>query len=453
MGAGMSRESRDEYLAKMKARYQRAQTRRARSALLNEFCEVTGHERKYANKLLSGRRGCSCAGAGKTRGRPKSYGAKELEVLRSIWRHAEMPCGKRLVAMLPDWLAPYESRYGAMESGSRGRLLAMSAATADRLLQADKVGGGSQRKLGVKNAAVRAAVPIRSECWDAQSPGWIEADTVALGGSSMSDNFVWALTATDVHTGWTEARGIWNRGAKATREALQDIEENLPFTMLGIDTDNGSEFLNWHVISHYADRDVRVEQTRSRPYQKNDQARIEQKNWTHVRQLLGYERYSHKELVAPINGLLEYWGLWKNLYHPTMRQVERSREGGKLTRRHEKRAQTPLSRLKENPSGILGDRLQTLETAKKLMDPFIAKETIEDWLDWINRLRNHLNEAQSQGEDTEQAAAAFGPCPWLRSAPPGTGSETNETNEKERRTPDASVSSIMSHPNPSESAA
>lgn len=248
MGAGMSQKSRDEYLATMKARYQRMGSRRARGALLSEFCEVTGHERKYANKLLSGRRGAG-ASTGGPRGRPPSYGVEELDVLRRIWSQAEMPCGKRLVAMLPDWLGPYERRYGALGQAAGERLLRMSAATADRLLQGDKVGGGSKRKLGVKNAAVRAAVPVRAESWDVRTAGWIEADTVALCGGSVSDSFVWALTATDVHTGWTEARGIWNKGAQVSHEALQDIEKSLPFSMLGIDTDNGSEFLNWHVIS------------------------------------------------------------------------------------------------------------------------------------------------------------------------------------------------------------
>ena len=180
-----------------------------------------------------------------------------------------MPCGKRLVAMLADWLGPYERVHGTLESESRKRLLKMSAATADRLLQAHKV----------------------------------------QGGASMSESFVWALSATDVFSGWPEVRAIWNRGQEVTLKALEEMELSFPFRLRGIDTDNGSEFLNWHVVTHFANRPIRVEQTRSRPYQKNDQARIEQKNWTHVRQLMGYDRFGHRELVDPINGLLRYLDL------------------------------------------------------------------------------------------------------------------------------------------------
>lgn len=433
----MSRNSRDEYLITMRSRYARQPSRGRRSRVIDEFCEVTGHERKYAIKLLSGRRGPKApTRASKPPGRPPAYGAAEKEVLLAIWRDAEMPCGKRLVAMLVDWLPYYERRHGALPAATRERLLGVSAATTDRLLKESKVLHNPKRKLGVKNAAVRAAVPVRAANWDVQEPGWIEADTVALCGGSLADSFVWALCATDIHTGWTEARAIWNRGQENTLNALKAVENSLPFAMKGIDTDNGSEFLNWHVVTHYADAPVVVEQTRSRPYHKNDQAHVEQKNWTHVRQLMGYERYGYQALAEPINGLLAYWSLWKNFYHPTMRQVSRERENGKLHRRHEKRARTPWSRVIEI-AHLNDPRLEALNALKNAMDPFEAKERIEGWLGWIHQLRAALDEAWNRGENVEAAAKAFGPCPWLRYAPPGTGAkpeeEPHETTEKERR--------------------
>jgi len=443
----MSRKSKEDYLELMRGRYSRLTGRRAKSVLVSEFCEVTGHERKYALKLLNGRRCGRGVGRG---GRAPSYGEAEEKVLYDIWRCAEMPCGKRLVAMLPEWLAWYTSRFEDPGEEVLKRVSGVSAATADRLLSKRKVSSGRRRGMPPKNSAVKAAVEVRAESWDAKESGWLEADTVALCGGCMAGDFMWAVSATDILSGWTEVRGIWNCGAAATCEGLRDIEETLPFGMKGIDTDNGSEFLNWHLVKHYAKRDVKVKQTRSRPYRKNDQAHIEQKNYTHVRQLLGYGRYGHAELVESVDGLLKTWSLWKNLYHPTMRQVECRREGGRRIRRHEKKARTPLQRLID-AGQLKGAERKALERMRREMNPFEMCETIENWLKWIVEKSSKLDAAVAKGKSGAALTRLVGRCPWLRSAQPETAPSSPRQRGKGGRNPkprkdDASVSSNMRQP-------
>lgn len=417
MAATMSRNTRDEYLEKMRERYTRMSGKQARSRLLDEFCEVSGHERKYATKLL--RRTRRKDPKNITRGRPAKYGRAEKSVIRLIWKACEQPCGKRLKAALPDWLPFYEKRGGKLTKTVRDNVLTISPAQLDRILAPEKVSAGAKYRPGLKaNAAVKAQIPIRAQTWNVSEPGWIEADTVALCGGSMAGDFAWALTLTDIATGWTETRATWNRGQHGVCEAIRTIELALPFPLKGIDTDNGGEFLNWHLVSYLSEREVKIEQTRSRPYHKNDQAHVEQKNYTHVRALLGYDRIGHAEVVESLDRLLSYWSCWNNLYSPTMRQIERRREkGGKVVRRHEKTPKTPCQRLLDGR--LAPEKRERLEHLRETIDPFVAKEQIETWLREIWGLVTQMNRAETAGDDPREVAAAW-QCPGLRYAPSGT---------------------------------
>ena len=244
MARTMSRTSRDEYLKTMRCRYRRYTGKRARGTLLDEFCQVTGHERKYASKLLSTRRGPGATGtpAPNRGGRPKTYDDEVIRIIFEIWKHSEQPCGKRLKPMLADWLPYHEQRFGSLSERTRNDVLSISASQIDRVLGPKKIGRGSiNRRTPKTNAAIKALVPIRAECWNTTEPGWIEADTVAHCGGDMSGSFLWALTATDIYSGWTEVRSSWNRGQHSVCSAFEGIEEGLPFTILGVDTDNGGE--------------------------------------------------------------------------------------------------------------------------------------------------------------------------------------------------------------------
>jgi hypothetical protein len=418
MAKTMSQNTRNEYLERMRERYQRRPGKAWRSALLDEFCAVTGHERKYANKLLRRRRGPGRAGE-KKRGAGKTYGEEVISVLFEIWKHAEQPCGKRLVPMLRDWLPFYEKHYGKLDSDTRSSVLAISAAQIDRLLAAKKVGVALRKRRTPKaNAALKKLIPIRAESWDATEPGWTEADTVAHCGGDMGESFIWSLTVTGIYSGWTEVRSSWNRGQHSVCKAFEAIEAQLPFELLGVDTDNGGEFLNHHLHRHFTGRERPVEMTRSRPYRKNDQAHVEQKNSTHVRGLLGHGRLGHEPLMKPVFELLEAWSVWRNHFTSSFKQIENRREGSRTIRRHEKEPQTPCQRLIDYCRAI-GDEAtaDSLERQRATIDPFELKAWIEKKLAQIWRLDSALNAAEAEGE-TDMGAVA-GPIlrRSLRSAP------------------------------------
>jgi hypothetical protein len=408
----MSRPTRDEYLEKMRCRYRRYTGRAAKGRLLDEFCASSGHERKYATKLLSGRRGPSVGtGEAPSRGgRPPTYGAEVAEVVHEIWRHSEQPCGKRLRPMLAQWLPFYEKRRGELPAKVREGVLAISAAQIDRILAPRKAGAGVvNRRTPKANAAVKALVPVRAECWDAREPGWTEADTVAHCGGDMGGSFLWSLTLTDIFSGWTEVRACWNRGQHGVCAAFAEIEGGLPFALLGVDTDNGGEFLNYHLHRHFTGRERPVAMTRSRPYHKNDQAHVEQKNSTHVRQLLGFERLGHDLLAEPLGGLLEAWSIWRNAFTTTFKQIERKRVGSKTVRRHEKVPRTPCERLVDYREAA-GDTAgaAALRAWREPHDPFDLKDWIEERLSLIWKLDAALNSAEAEGEaDLEGVAAPF----------------------------------------------
>lgn len=204
-------------------------------------------------------------------------------------------------------------------------------------------------------------------------------------GQSMQGAFVWSLTFTDIWSGWTENRAVWNRSARRIVDAIRDIEGNLAFPIEGFDSDNGTEFLNHQLLRYLRDRPVPIYFTRSRPYRKNDNAHVEQKQWTHVRQLLGYDRFEDRRLVALINDLYaQEWRALQNFFLPTMQLISKSREEGCLRRRHGA-PQTPYQRLLLSPQ-VLEEDKQRLRGEFSGLDPFDLQERLEAKLKKILRL-------------------------------------------------------------------
>ena len=205
-------------------------------------------------------------------------------------------CSKNLKDALPKWMPYLEQVYGVFNADIRTRLLSVSASTIDRILKPHKYLG--RGRCGTKpGTLLRSEIPISTSCWDTAEPGFLEGDTVAHCGGSLLGEFVWSLTATDICTTWTEVRPVWHKGTIAVVEAIEDLERALPFPMQGWDCDNGGEFINRTLVRHFADK--RVAFTRSRAYHKNDNAHVEQRNYTHVRQLLGYGRIDNQEMEFP----------------------------------------------------------------------------------------------------------------------------------------------------------
>ena len=263
----------------------------------------------------------------------------------------------------------------------------MSASTIDRLLASSKVKCGRGLSGTKPGKILKKHIPIKTDQWDEEKPGFLEADTVAHCGSSLAGNFVWSLTMTDIFSTWTEIRAVWNKGALGVLEQITDIEENLPFEILGFDSDNGSEFLNWHLIRYFSDEhgEQRVQFTRSRPYHSNDNAHVEQKNWTHVRQLFGYERFGNQGLVSLMNALYKNEiSLMNNYFLPNTKLQEKQRIESKVIKKHYKPA-TAYQRLMASEH-ISAQKKKELTEIYRALDPFELKARIKKKIDQIFRI-------------------------------------------------------------------
>ncbi|MDE2644151.1 MAG: transposase family protein [Verrucomicrobiota bacterium] len=400
----MSKETLDEYIPRVRRRYSRMTGKTGRSRVLDKFCAVTGYCRKHAIKVL---RGQKRSGKGPGRGgAPRLYGPEEIALLKYCWQRMEQPCGKRMVGMLPLWL-PHLPADGERPPATRARVLKMSPATIDRLLAPAKVGIRRKRLVPRSDAAIKALIEIRAQRWDTQEVGWTEVDTVAHCGGDMGGSFIWSLTSVEILSGWTEIRCLWNRGQHATLAGLEEIGRAQPFALRGIDSDGGGEFINYHLYHHLKNQGIH--QTRSRPYRKNDQAHVEQKNYTHVRQIIGYERLGHQELIDPLNELMREWSLWKNLFCTTMEQLSSTREGSRQKRKHVKAVQTPAQRLLATDQLTATDR-QGIETSLAEQNPFAMKARIELLLGKVWQQRKALISEDEEG-------IALGTGSSLRSEP------------------------------------
>ena len=379
----MSATTKAEILVKLRRRYLTAGWEH-KGKLIDQAVGLLGYHRKAAIRALNGSARASVA---IVTGRPREYEAKELlPVLRKIWRAADYPCGLRLVGMLPDWVAGYEQYEKSLPAGIKESLLQASARTLDRLLQPLRAQRG-RPSLTRPGSLLRQQIPIRGSLWEEGKAGWLEVDTVALCGGSVAGDFIWMVDAVDYVTAWVSVRAMWNRGQESTLGALQDMEQTLPFALLGLDSDNGGEFLNYHVLRWLQKRPRPVYMTRSRPYKKDDNAYVEQKNWTHVRQWFGYERYDNAEAVEPINELVRGpYSQLLNYFHANLKLERRERKEGRVKRVYEK-ARTPLARVLERAE-VSGETKERLRQEKSRLNPFALKAEVERRLQEIEALRS-----------------------------------------------------------------
>ena len=254
-----------------------------------------------------------------------------LPVLKAIWLASDQPCSKLLKAALPHWLAHHERRTAPLPEAFKEKLLKISPAQIDRLLRPARV---QHPKRGLSTTRpgtlpLRQTVPTRGGSPDTTRPGSVEADTVAHCDDSTEGDYVNSLTFTELYSGWTENRAVWNKSAAAVLVQLKELELVVPYEMKNFHTDNGGEFLNWALHRHLTGRPMKLPWTRSRAYRKNDNAHCEQKNWTHVRQLFGHERFGHPEVVALMNELYaKEWSQFTNHFKPTFKLLKREKKGG-----------------------------------------------------------------------------------------------------------------------------
>ena len=383
MDKDMNQTTRKEVLEKLRRRYRSAGAEHKRQ-LLDQAVQLLGYHRKSAIRSLRMRP--QPRGPVILSGRPLQFDpGLLLPWLRPIWQGTDYACGQRLVAMLPEWIPAYEQHERRMPAEVREKLLLASGRTLDRLLAPLRI-QGTNRSLTRPGTLLRQQIPIRGSLWEDNKPGWLETDTVALCGGSVAGEFVWMVDSVDYATTWVEVRAMWGRGQQGTLAALQDMEASLPFAMLGLDSDNGGEFLNHHVLNWLQKRPQPVFMTRSRPYKKDDNAHVEQKNWTHVRQWFGYERYDNPDLVAAMNVLVKgTYGQLLNYFHASLKLASKERVEGKL-RRVYGAAQTPLARVLASAE-VSADTKRKLRQQKAGLNPFALKHAVTKSMKEIEAMR------------------------------------------------------------------
>jgi len=347
---------------------------RRRGQLLDEFCELTGYTRKHALVLL----GCPPPEDRPPpyRGRLPSYGPAEVALLRMCWAATDGICSKRLAPFLPELLERLRHWHALrhVSAATIARVAQMSPATIDRALASSRAGlpkrGLSMTRPGT---LLKHQVAIKTFAdWSETVPGFVEVDLVAHCGWIGAGAFLYTLTLVDVATGWVSCAGLRDKRAESVLAALHGVHEGLPFKILGLDADNGSEFLNAPLLKYCADQHITF--TRGRPYRKNDSCFVEQKNWAVVRRLVGYERLEAPALAA-LERIHELARDYVNFLHPVRKLQEKVRRGSRITRRYDT-AQTPYRRLLA--SGALLHKNQVrLAARSKAVNPLRLKLELE----------------------------------------------------------------------------
>jgi len=340
----MTRGSIKEYTEAVRGRYIRA-SKKEKGKILDEFTEVVGYHRKAAIRLLHRINQVRVNGK---RGYPRQYGAPVADALRVAWEATDRLCSKRLHPFLPE-LVKVLRRHGeiTMTDEIEAKLCQMSPSTIDRLLRHCRRLGGRRGFTTTKpGSLLKNSIPIRTFAdWEEDCPGFLEIDLVHHCGDSTEGFYLTTLSTVDVATGWSECIGVWGKGQQRVGAAVHCVQQRLPFPLLGLDSDNGGEFINKHLYTYCIRKGITF--TRSRSYKKNDSCHVEQKNWTVVRRVVGYDRYSSRAALEVLNRVYDLLRLYVNFFQPVMKLLAKSRQGAKVHKIYDT-ARTPYQRLLED---------------------------------------------------------------------------------------------------------
>ena len=377
----MTRRSTLEYAQAVQPRYIRA-SKAEKGKMLNEFMRVTGLHRKAAIRLLNRTHQHM---KGKQRGRPRRYGSDVAGMLQVIWEASDRICSKRLQPFLPEMMTVLrhhgEQRINAF---MEDQLCQMSPSTIDRLLRPYRKSGGRKSVSTTRpGSLLKSCIPIRTFAdWQENKPGFIETDLVAHCGESVEGFYLNTLCAVDVASGWTECLPVWGKWQEKVRQSVHRMRQRLPFPLLGIDSDNGSEFINQCFYKYC--RDEKITFTRSRAYKKNDSCHVEQKNGNVVRRFVGYDRYASKAAFECLGRVYDLVRLYINFFQPTMKLVSKTRHGARVHKVYDT-ARTPYQRLVH--SGVLTEAKQTeLAATYRGLNPVLLLHQINGSLDKLWQL-------------------------------------------------------------------
>jgi transposase InsO family protein len=327
-----------------------------------------------------------------------------VRALVAIWTASSYPWSQRLKALLPIWL-PWARRRLGLTPATEAGLARISARQIDRVLAPHKRTIRRRQYGRTKpGTLLKHHIPLRTDRWTVTAPGFTEIDLVAHSGDRAEGEFAYTLNVTDIHTAWVESGALLGKSQVRVQETLERLRAALPFALQGIDSDNGSEFINAHLHRYCRRRQIQF--TRGRPYKKDDNAHIEQKNWTHVRKLMGYVRYDSEAAVAAMNAVYADLRLLQNLFLPSVKLVTKERVGARVRRRYD-RPQSPLDRVRACPEADPAT-VQALVALRAQLDPFQLAQRIDAGLGRVYQLANHrvrasAPRAAATGDDRPRA--------------------------------------------------
>jgi hypothetical protein len=380
-------------------RYQQA-GKRAKSRILDELCANTGWHRNHARKALTAALHPKVITP--RRPRPVKYGDDVIAALVVCWTVLGMPAGKRLAPMLGELVAVLR-HFGelAVDGDTAALLVSMSAATIDRRLADERAKWQHRGRAGTKpGSLLKSQIPVRTWAeWDDAVPGFVEIDTVFHDGGVRGGGHAFTLTLTDIATGWTENRSIPDRSAKWVLAALNDIARRMPFPILGVDSDNGSEFINDDLFDWCQGRQITF--TRSRPGNKNDGCHVEQKNWTVVRTIVGYHRYDTPAELLLLNEIWQLQSKLTNYFYPQQKLISKVRTGAKVSKKHDK-ATTPFHRAIDHPATTV-ERIIALTRTYSLINPAATQRQVQALTDQLLTLTTSKAGPSAQAPMTKRA--------------------------------------------------
>lgn len=376
----MSKKSKDELVKRTQPRYLQA-NRSEKTRILDEFVSATGFHRKHAIRTL--RKGIPEVRR-ERRGRKRTYTGESVRVLAEIWRICGCICGKRLQPFIPEMVKVLERHNEvALDPETKVLLLQMSASTIDRRLAPFRQQRGRGKSTTKPGTLLKDAIAVRTFAdWDDARPGFVEIDLVAHCGETVAGQYLQTLTATDVRSGWTECLALPQRSQKAVSAAMVGLQARLPFPLLGVDSDNDSVFIN-ETLKRFCETE-HVTFTRSRPYKKNDQCYVEQKNWSVVRKTIGYRRYESSAALDLFRDIYADLRLYVNFFQPVLKLVYKERRGSKVHKRYDV-AQTPHQRIMASPNVAPKDKLRLQHTYLQL-NPAALRRQIDANLRRLGRL-------------------------------------------------------------------
>ena len=377
-----------ELISTVKNRYLKAD-KEGKGKILDEFCQNTGYNRKYATRILQAGYDNNRVKSRGRKSRKKIYDSEVIMPVIKIWELLEYPCGQRLQPMLAP-MADSLIRCNELKISDdiKYRLETISAKTLDRRLKRERTIRRLNRNRGTTRhgSLLKSSIPIRITNWDTNRVGFMEMDTVAHNGGDPSGEFIYSLDMTEIYSGWSEQAAVMGKGEVGVAKAIDDIKNDLPYDLSGLDSDSGGEFINWHLV-RYCDRN-KLFFTRSRPDRKNDNAYVEQKNNTHIRQRLGYGRYDTKKQLGAINDLYRNeLRLFDNFFRPVMKIVSKEKINNSVCRKKYDIAKTPCQRLLESKQ-ISSKQKQKLTEIYLSLNPVKLKNIIDQKIKKIREMQS-----------------------------------------------------------------